>query len=325
MTCTVCKSAPALIHIKGMGEFCRNCFRKRMAARSGPDAEEYDYPENAAFTDKDGSLHRFCLDHMFIGSRVRWDAVETGGAYEIGMYAHRDDTPADQIGRFFGKILDTLWNRTLEQTEQIEQAEQTEKITSPAKPAQPAPEALPGETSANAAGGVSGRAAKYFLANHGNIDIHHDAEGKQAVYFVIDGKPVSLEELGEMLSIYEGWTLQYQIRERGDDRVREDEILIPVEITKKALIRELNRAIKTYNSAGQHEKNAYIPFGKVPDLELDIERVIQKLAYMCSSRSIEEAVDTGEEMISILRNVESEEEWFPETMIELIEKTIYLF
>ena len=310
MTCSICKSNPALIHIDGVGDFCQNCFNKRMAARYGLDAEAYDYPEIAAFTDKDGNLHRFRLSHMFFGTRVRWDAAEIGGAYEIGMYAHRDDTPADQIGRFFAKVSEVLWNRTFEQAEQI------------------APETIPGEAvenaAENAAADVSGRSGKRILADHGNIDIRY-AEGESCVSFVIDGQPVSLEELGEMLSGYEGWTLQYQIRDQGEDRVREDQVLIPVEITKKALIRELNQVIQTYGEADQHEKNVYVPFGKVPNLELEMERVIQKLGYMCSSRSMEEAVDTGEEMIRFLRNVYSEEEWFPETMIRLIEKTIYLF
>ena len=45
---------------------------------------------------------------------------------------------------------------------------------------------------------------------------------------MIDGNPVSLEELGEMLASYEGWTLQYQIREKSEPIVKEYEELVPV-------------------------------------------------------------------------------------------------
>ena len=48
------------------------------------------------------------------------------------------------------------------------------------------------------------------------------------VSFVIDGRPVSLEELGKMLASYEGWTLQYQIREKSEPIVKEEEELVPV-------------------------------------------------------------------------------------------------
>ncbi len=43
---------------------------------------------------------------------------------------------------------------------------------------------------------------------------------------VIDGKKYSPEAFCRLLETYEGWTLQYQIRDSREDRLKENEYLM---------------------------------------------------------------------------------------------------
>ena len=190
MKCDVCGKDPALIHIEGVGNFCLDCHNERMAALCGLDHDPYEYPRDIAVTDKDGELHYFRLNHMYFGPMIRWQADERNGDYEIVERGSVDEPASLQIARFHRKIVDSVWNQTLSVSE-------------------------------------SAWGEHISLEDHGNIDIRYSSED-DGVSFAIDGRPVSLEELGKMLASYEGWTLQYQIREKSDPIVKEDEELVPV-------------------------------------------------------------------------------------------------
>ena len=190
MKCDICGKEPALIHIEGVGNFCLDCHNERMASMCGLDHDPFKYPRDVAVTDKDGEWHYFQLSHMYFGSMIRWQAVEQRGSYEIVERGSVEEPAALQISRFHRKIVDSVWNRTLSVTETA-WGEQTS------------------------------------LEDHGNIDIHYSSDDN-GVSFVIDGRSVSLEELGRMLASYEGWTLQYQIREKSEPIVKEEEELVPV-------------------------------------------------------------------------------------------------
>ena len=72
---------------------------------------------------------------------IRLQAVESGGCYEVVMLASVSDSIVGQISRFYRKISDTLWNRTLEE-------------------------------------GSSEWGTGEALRNHGNIDIQYSAESE---------------------------------------------------------------------------------------------------------------------------------------------------
>ena len=190
MKCDICGKEPALIHIEGVGNFCLDCHNNRMAAKCGLDHDPFDYPRDVAVTDKDGELHHVRLSHMYFGPMIRWQANEQNGSYEIVERGSVDEPAALQIARFHKKIVDSVWNRTLSVTK-------------------------------------TAWGEHVSLEDHGNIDIRYSSDDA-GLSFVIDGKPVSLEELGEMLESYEGWTLQYQIREKSEPIVKEDEELVSV-------------------------------------------------------------------------------------------------
>ena len=283
--CDQCGKEPALIHLEGVGDFCLSCHNKRMAELNGIDPTTFVYPRKAAFTDKDGDLHFFCLSHMFFGSMIQWKANEEGGDYEIIMYADADESPEHQVNDFYQKIADTLWNRTMS------------KLESP-------------------------WGATNMLKDHGNIDITFSPE-REEVSLVIDGKPISLEELGKMLETYEGFTMQYQIRDKGEDVVKEKELLVPVEFTKEALLKELKEVIYTFSEANRIDEVQFVSYERVPDLSDRIFSLIDKLKYWYKNGSREDAASCGEEMIQVLQKVETDDDWFPEYEIGLVKKLIH--
>ena len=56
-----------------------------------------------------------------------------------------------------------------------------------------------------------------------------------------------------------------------------------------------------------------------------IVRVTDKLELLCSKGPLEEAVKVGEEMIGILEETETDDDFFPEYEISMIEQIIYRF
>lgn len=285
--CDICHEKPAMIHMEGVGNFCLDCHNDRMANCFGLNNDSFKYPDEAMFTDKEGNLHSFRLSHMFFGSMIRWQAIENDGEYEINMNASAKDSLRAQISKFYRKIADTLWNKSLTE------------IPSAWGPIQ-------------------------SLEDHGNIDIQCSSSTDE-VYLVIDGKRYSLEEFGKLLKSYEGWTLQYQIREKSEDRLREEEYLMPVELTRETLIYELKRAIFSFSEAKDIEDDQFVSYKNTSHLFYAIVNVIDKYEYYYNRVSLEEAVEVGEEMLEILRAIETDDDSFPEYLISLIEDIIYRF
>ena len=180
---------------------------------------------------------------MFLGNMIRWQAVESGGGYEVVMLASVGDSVVGQISRFYRKISDTLWNRTQEE-------------------------------------GSSEWGTGEALRNHGNIDIQYSAESEE-VTFVIDGKQFSLKEFGRMMESYAGWTLQYQVRDKSEERVRENEFLMPVELTRKALLSELRQAIFTFDDSKDIDHVQFVSYENTDKLFDAIVRVTDKLELLC--------------------------------------------
>ena len=285
--CGMCHEKPAMIHLKGEGDFCLDCHKKRMSYKLGLDDDHFEYPDEVMFTDKEGNLHSFHLSHIILGTVVRWMAFENGGEYEIIMRTSVEESFPTQISSFYRKIADTLWNKSLTETS-------------------------------------SAWGPDRSLEDHGNIDIQYSSETDE-VYFVIDGKRYSLEEFGELLEPYEGWTLQYQIREKSEDRVKEKEYMMPVELTRETLIYELKHAIYSFSDSKDIEDDQFVSYKNTGYLFDAIVKVIDKFEYYYNRVTREEAVEVGEEMIEILQAIETDDDSFPEVEISLIENIIYRF
>lgn len=282
--CDCCHKQPAQIYVKGEGKYCVDCYNSTFADLYNWDNDAFQYTRDIAVTDKAGDLHYFHLSHLFFGNMVRWEAVEHGGSYEIVMRGTQITPAKVQIQEFHRKIAETLWNRTTEKNDT----------------------SLP----------------EYSLKDHGNIDIRYSEE-ENGIIFVIDGRKFSPAEFSSMLEEYEGWTIQYQIRDKGRDILKEKEMLIPVEMTKKALVSELESAIFSFSKSKYIDDIQFVSYKNTSSLFDYIIRVIDKLEYMWEDGRREEAEETGKEMIRILQAVETDDDQFPEYEISLIENIIY--
>ena len=100
-------------------------------------------------------------------------------------------------------------------------------------------------------------------------------------------------------------------------------MLIPVEMTKKALVSELESAIFSFSKSKYIDDIQFVSYKNTSSLFDYIIRVIDKLEYMWEDVRREEAEETGKEMIRILQAVETDDDQFPEYEISLIENIIY--
>ena len=153
-----------------------------------------------------------------------------------------------------------------------------------------------------------------YLSNKGDIHIEYDEE-RDSMIFVIDGKRVLPDELAECLSCFEGFDLQYAIRDESEPLLGEDEYLIPVKITRDTLVEELEEKINMYSDGG------FLSY-KILSLFQDwLYGHIDKLEVLYRYNR-EDAVGAGKEMIRMLEGIEHDDDFFPEAERQLIMKII---
>ena len=140
---------------------------------------------------------------------------------------------------------------------------------------------------------------------------------------MIDGKPFSLQELGDLLEGYEGWTMQFQMRDRTEPIVKENEFLLPVELTNEALLSELSHAIWSFS-----EDDGDVPFisyKNTSNLSEAVFGIIKKLEVMAHNYPPEMTIETGKAMIALLEAVETDDDFFPNYEIDMIGELIDLY
>ena len=96
-------------------------------------------------------------------------------------------------------------------------------------------------------------------------------------------------------------------------------------LTREALLRELRQAIFTFSDSEDIDHVQFVSYENTDKLFDVIVRVTDKLELLCSKGPLEEAVKVGEEMIGILEETETDDDFFPEYEISMIEGIIYRF
>ena len=282
--CDRCRKNIAMMYISGKTKLCLDCYNQWMADVYGLDADSFQYPKNIAVTDKQGDLHFFNLHHIFFGAMVHWDADEENGEYHIEMDVSPEVPASRQVHDFHKKIVEKLWNRSLEK-HTIDGYELTS------------------------------------LQDHGNLDIRYSSEQKKTV-IVIDGKDFSADEFMKLLSSYEGWTMQFQIRSAADDVLKENERLMPVDVSKETILEELRLAIFYFSESKTADDVQFVSYKNVSGLEEAVYKVIDKLEFLTKVVPPDEYTEIGRSMMRMLLAIETDDDTFPEFLVAQIREII---
>ena len=150
----------------------------------------------------------------------------------------------------------------------------------------------------------TGHAMIEWSAEHDNIT------------FQVDGQTFSPEDAMKLFSPYEGFELQFAIRDCTDtDAFTNDTVLYPVEMNREAFVDELTKILL---AVSKNHDGKFIEKDSVPYLDVLIEDLLKKLNfYYCNEDNVE-AKKIAESLIGILKGVGTDSPVFPEYEIRMI-------
>lgn len=183
------KSIKQSVHItddKGQNYIlCRDCNNAMVAERLGIN-NFVDFTRNYRVKDIDGEEHVFEISKEIFFMGVQWRAVEIKNGeiegYQFAVYAGLDDDSVEGLQKLYEKINNGLSRKYIEKKE------------------------FQGQT-------------LYSLIDDkvaGRIEWDDQYDGR-IPRLIIDGKPYTWEQLGNMLMGYEGWNFHLKIVEAGED------------------------------------------------------------------------------------------------------------
>lgn len=102
------------------------------------------------------------------------------------------------------------------------------------------------------------------------------------------------------------------IHDASDPLPGENEYLVPILITKETILNELQSYINIYG------KNGFISYKQVLGFDTAFNRITSKLNVLMQAGDREKAVEIGKAVIKVLENIETDDDWFPFSDIEVV-------
>ena len=172
---------------EGYRHLCLACYNATIAEHCGVDFEHAEF-QPIMLTDADGASHKFCFALRLLGDRVALDAHEIqddpDGGYEFSVLSFEPEgEPLELFRELFEKMRRALAQKHLEQHDQF-------------------------GTQFTDSGIVRGTVS---------CDLDCDASVRLPM-LVIDGKPITWQQFGQMLMTYEGFSFKLEVYDRSEER-----------------------------------------------------------------------------------------------------------
>lgn len=287
MKCSKCKKNDATIHIQDLGlDLCLDCNNEIFAEMLAVEKLD-DFSREISVFDVDKVLHRFEISNMIMPGFSTWKAREIGGEYEFEVLVRPEDDQHDALRRLHKKILTGLGYKTL----------------SP----------ISKEYCISNSIRIGGK--QYSLKNTGTCRIRHNDEDDTAC-LVIDGKTVSIYEFGLALTGFEGFNLDFQIKDKTDEVLGKDMVLKPVSIDPDIIMERFEKTL------GWFLEDDFLSYKReCPCEEALFERIDDlEMLYKHGDRYL--AVEVAEKMKERLSCIDTDSDSFPEYLLSLIDKVV---
>ena len=102
--CDICKKESVRVHLTGQGDYCLACYNTMVLDKYGIE-DTFDYPKTMTVMEPSGILHTFHIEHMILGDRVSWEAIEVEGLYHFRELSDAETNGATVARQFFRKII----------------------------------------------------------------------------------------------------------------------------------------------------------------------------------------------------------------------------
>lgn len=213
MKCTKCGLKEARVHVTGIGHFCMDCNNALVSDLLGTNALE-DYEREISISDCDGGIHRFKISNMISPGFSAWEAKEISGDYIFKVLVSPEENQAEAVEQLHRKIISGVGYKTLERRQSnyhIENAINVDK-------------------------------EQYNLKSIGTLRIEHDSESG-IVNLIIDGKRVGLDDFGLALTVFEGFNMDFRIKDPSEDVLGKNTVLKPVNVDPDAIMDSFEKTL----------------------------------------------------------------------------------
>lgn len=158
----------------------------------------------------------------------------------------------------------------------------------------------------------------YSLNSVGTCRIQH-AEEENQVYLVIDGKNIPLHDFGRALTAFEGFNMDFQMRDLSEEVLGKDTVLRRVSVNPDVIIEHFERSLSWFLEGDflsyKHESACgEALFERIDELEL-----------LCKYGNKEEAVEVGKRMKKRLISIEHDTDDFPDYLLKMIDQVLEAF
>lgn len=284
MKCYFCENESA-IFLEGAGGLCLACYNKWMMDLQGLDEENFNrHLRSFTIQDAHGKEHVFDLTYHVFRGRTIWTAKEQKGEYlfeEISL-SHKQQ----------GFAIRTL----------IEKAIQG--VSCPTLRAH--------DDTYPVSNALQRQNKQYSLRSTGVLRV--ESEGSRT-RFMIDGQPVSPEDLLRMLSIFEGFNIFYQAEDVSGQVLPEKSALQVVTVDFENIYRDFEEALLTCL------KNDFVSYEIEFEIMYALSFPIDKWTFAANHGDRNEAKACAQKMKERLLSLGTDSDDFPITLIKQIEET----
>ena len=286
MKCEKCKSNEASIHVVNVGDFCLGCHNGYMAELLGV-SKMNDFLKIISVYDAYGIMHRFDISNMLMPGFSVWKAEEMVGDYQFEVLVKPEENQAAAIEHLHQKILTGLGYKTLSHM-------------------------LDGYFVDNA---IHIDKEQYSLNSVGTFRIQHDEE-ENTVCLIMDGKTISLKNFGQALTAFEGFIMDFQIRDRSEESLGKDMVLQPVSINPDVIIEHFERTL------GWFLEGDFLSYKHESACGEALFERIDELELLFKYGNKEEAVVVGKRMKKRLISIDNDTDDFPDYLLNMLDQVI---
>lgn len=284
MKCNKCKKHEAVIHMENTGGICLEC-HKVMGDLLGVDLMN-DFSNKIAVLDVEDVLHQFEISNMLLPGFSIWRAVEVEGEYQFEVLTNPHDNQMEAIEQLHHKILKGLSHKSLKRLSNTNYYSNAINISN----------------------------EQYSLNSVGTCRIEYSED--EPISLIIDGKQISYSDFGNALTSFEGFTMDFQIRNSTDDVLGRDVLLKPIRINAEDLYGRFERTL------GWFLENEFLSYKRESAC---IEAVIEKITDLelyYNSGYRDESIEVGIKMKNRLMSLDHESDRFPDDLLNSIDQAI---
>ncbi|MDQ7095451.1 hypothetical protein REC12_17820 [Desulfosporosinus sp. PR] len=283
--CHKCKSNEASIHDAEIGDFCLDCHNEYMAELLGVSITN-NFSKIVSFNDAERIVHQFEISNMIMPGFSVWKAEEIDGGYQFEILLKPEENQVWAIEQLHQKILTGLGYKTLSRR-------------------------LDSNFIDNA---IHLKNEQYSLKSVGTCRIQYSK--RENICLIVDGKRISLDDFGRALTAFEGFNLDFQIRDLSDEVLGKDTVLHRVSINSNVIMERFERTL------GWFLEHNFLSYKHKSACEEALFERIDELELLCKYGSRDDAEDVGRKMKRRLAAIDNDTDDFPNYLVEMIDQVI---